>query len=204
MESTLLQSFLKAANLKRWMNRTDAPPIFQELKKLFDKIYSPKATSLDEAVASNASPMDAPKVKPPPELEHLVGRQSRIAMQARVEHHEITYSTFSSHAGNSLIHFYPAGDKTSSPVAGSIQHIYCDDTSSWCLAVRRQKLLVNNSYDPFARWPHFPAKLYSPQLDHNLEKVELSWILGHYARYILSSQHAVVLSLTRVSVFSFP
>lgn len=56
MESTLLYSFIKAGRLKRWLARSDCPPAFKELKKLFDRLYMPKlhddAGFTDESVDS--------------------------------------------------------------------------------------------------------------------------------------------------------
>ena len=39
MESTLLLSFLKATKLRQWLSNPQSPPIFQEIKVVFDKIY---------------------------------------------------------------------------------------------------------------------------------------------------------------------
>ena len=44
MESTLLLSFLKATKLQQWLSNPQSPPIFQEIKVVFDKIY--KSTHL--------------------------------------------------------------------------------------------------------------------------------------------------------------
>ena len=42
MELTLLHSFLRAGNLKRWLAKPDCPTVIKECKLLFDKIYFPK------------------------------------------------------------------------------------------------------------------------------------------------------------------
>ena len=47
MESTLLQSFLRAANLKCWLAKPDCPAVIKECKVLFDKIYAPKVPDSD-------------------------------------------------------------------------------------------------------------------------------------------------------------
>ena len=47
MESTLLQSFLRAANLKHWLAKPDCPAVIKECKALFNKIYAPKVPHSD-------------------------------------------------------------------------------------------------------------------------------------------------------------
>ena len=38
----MLQSFIRAGKLKRWLARADCPPAIRECKTLFDKAYAPR------------------------------------------------------------------------------------------------------------------------------------------------------------------
>ena len=95
--------------------------------------------------------------------------------------------------------FYSSGNHMSSPVPGSIRYIY-EEAGSLVFAVRRQCTVPDdgNNADIFAAYPHFPAKLYSSMFSETLESVQIGWIVGHYARWVLEEGIAVVLSLSRV------
>ena len=43
MESTLLMSFLKASKLKWWMADPSNPVLIQQIRSLYDKVYSPNS-----------------------------------------------------------------------------------------------------------------------------------------------------------------
>ncbi|KAG2342976.1 hypothetical protein BDR05DRAFT_885235 [Suillus weaverae] len=53
--------------------------------------------------------------------------------------------------------------------------------------------------DPFAMYPGFPAKLYSSSVSSHLENMKVAWVVGHFAQWEVSSDQAVVLSLSCVS-----
>ena len=112
----------------------------------------------------------------------------------------VMYSTQTVHQGNSLIYFYPNGIWSSSPIPGSIKYIFTQGGRKPTFAVRRQlpRLPEDGSVDPFSKYPHFPAKLYCSQLSDILEEVKVDWIMCHYARWEMSSEHAVVLALSKV------
>jgi len=198
MEFTLLQSFLKAAKLKRWLAKPDCPLVMKECKQLFDKIYSPKKSDTD-AIATEDDDIIEP-VSAPAELHTFLKGPKQVMMPARAQHNGVMYSTAKTHLGNSLIQFYPRGDTMSPPIPGSIKHIYRDGANTY-LAVQRQLPANNAITDPFAHYPYFPAKIYSSQLSQTLELVKLSWIFSHYARWSFTPDYAVVLSLNRVCVF---
>ncbi|KIN97523.1 hypothetical protein M404DRAFT_114097, partial [Pisolithus tinctorius Marx 270] len=105
------------------------------------------------------------------------------------------YSRFSTHDGNSLILFYPKGDYKCSPVPGTIKYIYGRD-GVFVFAVLRYSLLPHaTESDPFAAYPHFPAKSYSSALSNHLETVESSWVVSHFARWAVADDRIIVLSL---------
>ena len=109
----------------------------------------------------------------------------------------VSYTLHPKRTGNSLIQFYPQGNR-STLVSGSIKYIY-QDQDRFVLAVQRQFPASNIVSDPYTIYPDFPAKLYSSQLSAELERVQTDWIYSHCARWNLSDTQSVVLSLSRVS-----
>lgn len=194
LETSMLQSFLKGAKLRGWMSRSDCPPIIRECKVLLDRAYR-----TPDNIDNDGDEVGVPTSKAtniPEDLHALIG-QRKAVMRARLKHSPgVYYCQSSTHVGNSLILFYPQGNQSLSPVPGSIKFIY-ESEGSWLFAVQRQRPLTVASTDPYAAYPHFPAKLYSPVLEEKLETVRVAWAVGHYARWTVSSEHAVVLSLCR-------
>ncbi|OAX34555.1 hypothetical protein K503DRAFT_698508 [Rhizopogon vinicolor AM-OR11-026] len=168
----MLHSFIKTARLCCWLGRPDCPPAIQECKVLFDRMYAPKSTT--------------------------------AILCARLKFNGVIYSRASTHTGNSQVLFYPQGNRLLFPVPGSIQHIYATPAGELVLAVHRHLPLDRHDHhdhiiDPFAVYPDFPAKLYSSSLSSHLENVKVSWVTSHFAQWEISSDHAVILSLSRVS-----
>jgi hypothetical protein len=73
----------------------------------------------------------------------------------------VMYARSSTHVGNSLVYFYPDGDRNSSAIHGSIKHIFKSKSGSFRFTVQRQLLLPSGVTDPFVPYPYFPAKLCS-------------------------------------------
>ena len=203
----MLQSYLKGAKLRSWLSRPDCPTAIRECKILLDKAYcfpngNPDITH--DGLVVKTEPSRETKV--PYELRNVVGRQTAVLRAHVKDKTGVIYSRASTHLGNSLIFFYPQGDRSSKPVPGSIKYIYEED-DSFVFAVRRQLPLLSvgaeTSSDPFSAYPHFPARLYSAMLQENLECVRFSWVVGHYARWAVSDDRVVVLNLSRVRQFSF-
>jgi hypothetical protein len=210
MEATMHRSFIRASRLKAWLSRTDCPPAIRECRILFDKLFPSGVT---ETADMNDNPTDDPTGTstaniPPPaqrssevipdDLAHCVGTRS-VATQARFKHGGIVFARASTHLGNSLVEFYPNGDRSCSPVPGQITYIFtrCGKTQ---LAVQRH-LPATGILDPFRHYIHLPIKLYSSRLDR-LEVVEVDTVVGHVARWISSPNYAVVVSLCRVSMIN--
>ncbi|KAG2050010.1 hypothetical protein BDR06DRAFT_892543, partial [Suillus hirtellus] len=147
----------------------DCPPAIQECRVLFDKVYAPKG-AIDPHQELAEDPMD----------DVFDG---------------IIYSRASTHLGNSQILFYPDGDRSLTPVPASIIYIYGTMTGEMSFAVQ-QHLLLDIHNDPFSMYPDFPAKLYSTNLQSSLKKVKVSWVVGHFAWWVVSDSHAVILSLS--------
>ncbi|KAJ7441261.1 hypothetical protein FB451DRAFT_1058265 [Mycena latifolia] len=177
LEATITQSFIRGANLRRWLNRPDCPEVIKEFKRLFDKAYTPRWTLNKES---------APLA--------VDGERAHFTYRG------VNFSRASTHLGNSLILYYPS--PKADPVAGSIQKIVTrgDDT---VFLVRRQAPLPPDSFDPFLRYPHFPAKSYSSQMEDTLDTIPPSAIFSHCARFEYSNNRSVILNLSRVSAAEF-
>ncbi|KAF8584874.1 hypothetical protein K439DRAFT_1344797, partial [Ramaria rubella] len=164
--------------LRRWLGRSDFPPAIKECKLLFDKAYAPQR---DEYPSSNFD-------------QNFLS----IIFHAWLPFGHIVYARYSTHRGNSLVFFYPSGDKTTQPVPGCIKYIIEID-SHISLAVQRHYPMKSGTIDPYRHFPHFPASLYSVALSPTIELVEVDWVLCHFARWLFSPDHVVVLLLSMVS-----
>jgi len=200
METTMLHSFIKAMKLRCWLSRPDCPLAIQECKVLFDRMYAfgfKDELAEDPLDDSVRAPPSAIAVATPEDLYALIKRQTAI-LRAHLKFNGIIYSRASTHVGNSQILFYPHGDRLSSPVPGSIQYIYATPIGELMFAVRRHFPLDRHYHviDPFAVYPHFPAKLYMSNLSTHLENVKVSWVTGHFARWSVSNECVVIISLS--------
>lgn len=195
LESTMLNHFTRAGKLKRWLARPDCPPFLKECKEVFDKAFgSSQPVSGTENIANSAFesvPMDLKHLFPDP----------KIALRARHRFDDTLFSRASTHVGNSLVLYYPAGDHSKAAVPGSIQNIVVKPNKDVVYVVRRQLPLASNSADPFRFYPHFLAKSYSKSLSPKLELVRPEWVISHYARWTWNEDSAVVLTLSRVRFF---
>lgn len=205
MDSTLLTSFLKASKVKRWLSNPDSPAIVQEIKKLYDGIYSPSSSNdvAESEIATEEIEIEQkyiPWLQIPQELRSLLPANSRIRLHARFKQNNVFFARSQTHSGNSQIYFYPAGDRKSAPVAASIEYIFTENASPKApsLGIRRLLPVDNTVEDPFALYPQWPAKLYQSHLATSLEIIQPDWIYGHYARWDYTPEEAVVLLLNRV------
>lgn len=179
MEATILTSWMRGANLRRWLGRSDCPQVILEFKRLFDLAFTRR----------NFRDEEAPK--PGKDREH-----------AHYTYNGRNYSRASTHLGNSLILFYP--QYSASATAGSIQKIYVVGDKV-TIFIRRQAPLPPSKYDPFERFPHFPARTYSSKMvDGPLDEIDPSSIIAHCARFEFSDDRAVILNLSRVRLMFLP
>ncbi|KAF8588789.1 hypothetical protein K439DRAFT_1334439, partial [Ramaria rubella] len=146
----------------RWLGRSDCPPAIKECKLLFDKAYAPQHDD------------------------------QKFIFHAWLPFGRIIYARYSTHRGNSLVFFYPSGDKTTRPVPGCIKYIIEID-SHISLAVQHHYPMKSGTIDPYRHFPHFLASLYSVALSPTIELVEVDWVLCHFARWLFSPDHVVVL-----------
>ena len=81
--------------------------------------------------------------------------------------------------------------------AGSIEKIVVGKEKAE-FQVRRQAPLPAGKKDPFKMFPHFPAETYSSKMSADVDTIEPSLIISHYARYEFSDERAVIVNLSRV------
>ncbi|KAG1721306.1 uncharacterized protein EDB91DRAFT_1256562 [Suillus paluster] len=169
-ESTLFLSYIKAAKFKCWLNGPSCPPMFREVKSLFDRSVSP---SID------ANPISVSKDHPPtpqqviPEDLHRLIQVRRAVLHARTLHKGSIYTRDSTHVGNSLILYYPGCIRNVQPTPGIIKYIF-ETERVVSFAVRRH-------LPQFRHYPHFPARLYFSALADHLETVVPEACVGSVA-----------------------
>ena len=201
MEATIHNAYIKAGRLRQWLHKPACPEIIKECKNLLEKTTAPKVQDDEEwgeiflhKGRSRATPSD---------LRPLVGTDE-IVLLPSLAIDGVRYSSSSRHLGNSLICFYPNGDRTAALILGSIKYIYRKGGSTF-LVIQRQlpRPSDDDRPDPFARYPDFPARLYQAQVSRALEEVRVDWVLCHYARWNASAELAVVLMLIKVNFVFF-
>ncbi|KIN98786.1 hypothetical protein M404DRAFT_43233, partial [Pisolithus tinctorius Marx 270] len=192
LEATMLHSYLRGARLRSWLSHPDCPNAVQECKVLLDHAYGN-----DNEYDSDCS-WTRKSTTTPPDLYNLIHKQD-VMLQAHIRYGGVVYSRIATHVGNSLIMFHPSGNRSLPPVPASIKYIYKQDGQSTFAVCRQCPLVLNKgTNDPFACYPHFPAKTYSRMLSTTLEKVEVSWVMSHCTRWPRSDDHVVILTLSQV------
>jgi hypothetical protein len=195
LESTILSSYVQAAQLKAWLSRDECPPAIKECQALFRKAFAPPG-DLEHGDSNEAFRHTQP-CSTPDDLRTLISQRS-ITLHARYSVNGVVYARNSTHVGNSLIIYHAGGDNSRPAVPGSIKYIFGID-GKISLAVQRQNVVPDGTFDPFCHYPHFPARVYSDTTSVTLERVEPGWILSHYVRWSFTPGYVVVLTLFRVS-----
>jgi hypothetical protein len=125
-------------------------------------------------------------------------KSPKVALRAWCNVNQTMYCRSSTHVSNSLVMFYPKGDKSQEPIPGCIEHIIFKPNGKVTFTLQQQLPALPGFVDPYIEWPHFPACVYSTSLSSQLEGVDPEWITSHYARWAFDTNHAVVLNLSRV------
>lgn len=168
-----------------------------ECKILFDKAYAPQRDGYQwDAGAETGGMTEALPIAAPVDLHQLVKR--KVILHARLTLGRVVFARSSTHLGNSLIYFYVDGIRGARPAPGCIKYIFETDGINM-FAVQRHLPPPNGTVNPFKYYPHFPAELFSAGLSPNLEIVKVEWVMCHFARFTLTSEHVAVLSLSLVS-----
>jgi len=180
LEATILKSYMRASNIRRWLRRPDCPAVIREFKRLFELSFvtsNRRAANFDTDDEANFAKL--------------------TTEPAHFKYDGTNYSRASTHLGNSIVLFYPP-NLESEAVAGSIQKIEVaeDGVHFW---IQRQKPLAQSKHDPFSRFPSYLAKTYSSSMSgQNPERIPIADVLGHAARFEFSDGRAVIVDLSRV------
>nr|GAT58598.1 predicted protein [Mycena chlorophos] len=170
LEGIMTVAYARAANLRRWLRRSDCPELVHQFKAVFERAFGRR-----DAITS------AP----------LVNDGTR----ASFTHNGVKFSRSSSNVGDSLVFYYPNASATS-PIFGSIEKIL-SHAETTTFVIRRQAPLPEGSTDPFARYqPHFPASMYSSRLLDVRDTITPDQIISHAARFDYGDR-SVVLNLSR-------
>jgi hypothetical protein len=177
MESTMVNSFIRASRLRSWVERPYCPPAIMECKKLLDKLDFRRNTDSykDDELDSTED----------------------TSFPAKYRQGKFTYGKSSYHLGNSLIQFYPNGEQNTSPIAGCINSIELAGHDVFFHVHRF--LPAHGMSDPFRHYPYFNMKMYSSNQADETECIPFKWVLSHIALCPFSSDLVVTISLSRVS-----
>jgi hypothetical protein len=183
METTITEAYMRGANLRRWIKRPGCPEVVHQFKRLFDKAFAPP-------------PHDGI------ELDSLSDEKSSTTVNrndiANYCHNGVVFSRASTHLGNSLVLYYPNPLSTES-IAGSIQRIDREHNGVK-FHIQRQAVLPPAKFDPFRKYPSFPATVYSSRMINGpCDIVPLSSVVTHVARFDFPDERSVVVNLSRVS-----
>ncbi|KAJ7086813.1 hypothetical protein B0H15DRAFT_781765 [Mycena belliarum] len=173
-EATVVQSWIRAGNLRRWINQANCPPLLREFHRIFTKYFGSNLGGAGPHSDKNVS----------------------LGPHAHCDYGGVHYSRASTHIGNSLISYTTGTGKV---FAGSIESIEILETGPQFL-VRRQAPLPAGKNDPFKPFPDLRAKTYSSKMANETDKIHAQAIIAHCARFEFSNERAVVLELLKVSV----
>ncbi|KAJ3803931.1 hypothetical protein F5876DRAFT_53988, partial [Lentinula aff. lateritia] len=205
-ESTLLHSFCKGSAFRRWLLHPDCPPLLKVLRQLLDKAFGLNKDNRTHAHWEESevdiledSELSQFRIETPLELVSLLGTRKLECFSRIHAGHGKYYGIPSAPGkGNSFICFYPGGNKCTEWVAGQIKFIFRQD-GKIRFAVRRSLPIMFNQTAPDAFrsfWDRgFQAKTVSSTFSSQLDFIETDWLLGHVARWELSSSQVVCLNL---------
>ncbi|THU90391.1 hypothetical protein K435DRAFT_616328, partial [Dendrothele bispora CBS 962.96] len=175
LESTIMKTLARTANIRRWLRRPECPEAVKQLKVLFDKCFIP----------ANATPAQE-------------NREMKGTQRAYAKHNGVNFSGVHTHSGNSHIIYRSVGYR--SPVAGQIQVIENHPTSRGTeirVRVRAFLPLRMPLSDPFLLYPHLQATTYSTELSMKEDTINLEDIVAHAARFDYSHGRSVLVNLSR-------
>lgn len=181
------------SSVRRWLARPDQPEIIKTCSKIFDSFYKRS----DSFLARLEEGRDADFNGDDDDDDDGDFDTKKSKELARVRYGGIIYSRESTHVGSSQILFFPDGGRDTAAVPALIQKIFVSGTGI-NLEVRRLKRR-HARVDPFAKYVHFPAQLYSKDLQEK-QKITIDKVKCHFASYPWSDKDTAVLSLSRVSL----
>jgi hypothetical protein len=179
MEATMLKSYMRAGNFRRLLRHPQCPEALKAVKRLYSKVFGMSGSTPEYPEESeDFSPSDD---KANYTTQNYLGR--------------ITYSRAKTHVGNSIVLYHVAGDPTAE-FAGEIQKIKVTVDGA-VFTIRRQGPLPRGVFDPFIRFPFFPARCYSSLLTNDLDTVPFRDVTAHGARFQFSRGRSVIVNLSR-------
>ncbi|KAJ7776952.1 hypothetical protein DFH07DRAFT_951571 [Mycena maculata] len=175
-EATIMNTWIRSANLRRWINRPGCPAALREFYRLFTLHLGLNLGDRNPPVKSRTK-----------SVEHR---------PAHYQYDGVNYSRAQTHLGNSLILYLDDSGKT---WAGSIEEIIvnANGKDEVRFNVRHQAPLPKGKNDPFRAFPHFLAATYSSKMSDTVVSIDPNSIVSHYARYNFSEDRAVILNLSR-------
>ncbi|KAJ3871047.1 hypothetical protein F5051DRAFT_341426, partial [Lentinula edodes] len=220
-ECTMHHSFCEGANFRQWLLRSNSPPMLRYCQQLMDKAYNfnhelpatpeddvddsvPDLPTVPELVENNFAQPDSRYIIPPPSnLKKLLGAVPSECF-SRIPGSKGDYTIPGEGAlGNHYICFQPEGVYHPGQrwLAGQIRHIF-RQTQKGPIKLAIQRSLSTTALHPFGDfWANgFEADMVSSEFSSNLEIVNLNQVAGHSARWAISDNQVVVVSLCSVSV----
>ncbi|KAJ3926665.1 MAG: hypothetical protein NXY57DRAFT_867152, partial [Lentinula lateritia] len=174
MESTIIKSWARTANLRRWLHRPDCPQAIKQVQVIFNKCFVP---------------VNAPRF-----TEDFV--QAKGLHRAYVQSNGVNFSGVETHIGNATIIYRSAASEI--PIPGQIQFIENAPTrSALRLHVRAYRQLPTNIYDPFLQYPYLQSATYLSRLSDTEEIISLDNVVSHAARFDYSHGRSVFVNLSR-------
>ncbi|KAK0430353.1 hypothetical protein EV421DRAFT_1721637 [Armillaria borealis] len=163
---------MKGASLRRWLNQPDCLDVIVVFKTLFNRACSPPHNLIAEPPTSQQSN----------HAHYFFDHYNLLRMH---------------YAGSNLVLYHPYV-KSTTAVGGSIQKVTTRGDQVH-FHIKRQAPLPLSKYNPFRRYPSFPACMYSLKMnDDLLDKVSPSVIVSYPVRFKFSYERAVILNLSKV------
>ncbi|KIK50833.1 hypothetical protein GYMLUDRAFT_252631 [Collybiopsis luxurians FD-317 M1] len=190
---TLLHSYAKGVGFRRWLLRSDCPPLLKQCHNLLNKVY-------------NFSPSDGTSVaephpkKIPSQLAKLLGSSDHrtIHLHSRIEAPTGAYAVKGTPGrGNSFVCFRLSGEREWK--AGEILYIF-EQGNKVKIVLQQLVELDQPEQDPFCGWwgGGFEAKLVSASVSSDLKIIDQECIVGHAAYWNLVDGLAAVVNLSQV------
>lgn len=193
LESTLVETFLRGASLRKWLADKQHPEALKVISDLLNKTLPPeKGLNREKTLEENNTnameidveePVENVEISPLHVARLKAANQRRaisIKLYKRFRINGVAYSIHDSHPGNSVIQ-YRVSNASSRYEIGEIQQIILDSDILY-LSVKRHKCLPPGVIDPFTRYQDFPAALFSADLMHEEDLIEAARVVSHVAR----------------------
>lgn len=188
-------TYLISWGVKWWLANPQVPPILWEMHSLYDHTYIPNNADVDmmdddwKLQTHGLAGLSVPK-----DLQPLLhNKDIEIHLYAQLKCDGIIHSTYVTHEGNSQIFFYLDGNRKLAPLQD--YNIFIPRVPSWM-----PYLLWN----VLSLWTNLSLILHQV---HALSCTTLQFILEqalcHCGWWYYSSEHMVILSLNKVSSYSF-